>query len=755
MGGDWRDGPRQRRPRTCPAVRRAGTAAGLGRAHGLQRRVRPRGRGRRPDGPAAAVGSGGGGAGSGALARAGLDPGDRRVAPGAAISRGRAHGPTVSSLHDLPHGSRHQGTRCLDALCSVPPAPWPRPAGPSRRTGSAPAARRRGRVAAPGPIGRRPPDRATIGADGFPARGPVPAGPPPPRLVRPPAPPEGAAGRTVAARGSRGTDASTVAAGCPSRSVPPSRRPSRRSASAILWVASGAVGPVRRRRRSSGFGGFVNTIGAVVGERATDRGAADERRADDRRARRAVHERRHRRRHRQRAGGRHRQARVLDPAVGHRRRGRPGRGGRAARRPDGRPAHAERRAREGAQRLPGLDGRPGRRERAVARWRRGRSTRRSPSSPSSRPRTARRPARTRSPSRARRRPAAPSGSERRRTAPSPPSRRARTGCSRRRIAIAGGRQHRSRSRRPIRPATRTRGRSRSARARAGRPPALTGVGLPVPGVEAAQADHADRDGHGPGRQAAVRARPPCSRSASRASRRSSRARSRPTANGVARFATTIPKGAMAGAGLATVLISTDEFGNLTDRQVLTVRQVRALVARVGSTRRSTQSRDRLDSGPRRSYDRAHAGLALPALRDPAGGERPAAGCAGDPPPPARRACISGAGSRAASGCAAWTPAARPSTAPRSAPAGCRRARPRRTRRRSPCRYASWCWRAARTSPGERHGPSSPSTSWSRATSPTRLPAGTAAGPAPAEPQAPANGWSLWGDPEGGAPVRGR
>ena len=26
--------------------------------------------------------------------------------------------------------------------------------------------------------------------------------------------------------------------------------------------------------------------------------------------------------------------------------------------------------------------------------------------------------------------------------------------------------------------------------------------------------------------------------------------------------------------------------------------------------------------------------------------------------------------------------------------------------------------------------------------------GTAAGPAPAEPQAPANGWSLWGDPEG-------
>ena len=42
-------------------------------------------------------------------------------------------------------------------------------------------------------------------------------------------------------------------------------------------------------------------------------------------------------------------------------------------------------------------------------------------------------------------------------------------------------------------------------------------------------------------------------------------------NGTARFATIIPKGAMAGAGLATVLVDTDEFGTLTDRQVLTVR----------------------------------------------------------------------------------------------------------------------------------------------------------------------------------------
>ena len=42
-------------------------------------------------------------------------------------------------------------------------------------------------------------------------------------------------------------------------------------------------------------------------------------------------------------------------------------------------------------------------------------------------------------------------------------------------------------------------------------------------------------------------------------------------NGTARFTTSIPKGAMKGSGLATVLVDTDEFGNLTDRQVLTVR----------------------------------------------------------------------------------------------------------------------------------------------------------------------------------------
>ncbi len=42
-------------------------------------------------------------------------------------------------------------------------------------------------------------------------------------------------------------------------------------------------------------------------------------------------------------------------------------------------------------------------------------------------------------------------------------------------------------------------------------------------------------------------------------------------NGTARFTTSIPKGAMPGSGLATVLVNTADFGNVTDRQVLTVR----------------------------------------------------------------------------------------------------------------------------------------------------------------------------------------
>ena len=42
-------------------------------------------------------------------------------------------------------------------------------------------------------------------------------------------------------------------------------------------------------------------------------------------------------------------------------------------------------------------------------------------------------------------------------------------------------------------------------------------------------------------------------------------------NGTARFTTSIPKGAMRGSGLATVLVDTGEFGTITDRQVLTVR----------------------------------------------------------------------------------------------------------------------------------------------------------------------------------------
>jgi hypothetical protein len=47
---------------------------------------------------------------------------------------------------------------------------------------------------------------------------------------------------------------------------------------------------------------------------------------------------------------------------------------------------------------------------------------------------------------------------------------------------------------------------------------------------------------------------------------------RPTnANGVATFTTSIPRGALAGSGLATVLVTTPDYGQLTDRQVLTVK----------------------------------------------------------------------------------------------------------------------------------------------------------------------------------------
>jgi len=42
-------------------------------------------------------------------------------------------------------------------------------------------------------------------------------------------------------------------------------------------------------------------------------------------------------------------------------------------------------------------------------------------------------------------------------------------------------------------------------------------------------------------------------------------------HGVASFTTSIPKGAMPGAGLASVLVTTDNYGLKTDRQVLTVR----------------------------------------------------------------------------------------------------------------------------------------------------------------------------------------
>ena len=42
-------------------------------------------------------------------------------------------------------------------------------------------------------------------------------------------------------------------------------------------------------------------------------------------------------------------------------------------------------------------------------------------------------------------------------------------------------------------------------------------------------------------------------------------------NGVAKFTTSIPRGALEGSGLASVLVTTPDYGQLTDRQVLTVR----------------------------------------------------------------------------------------------------------------------------------------------------------------------------------------
>lgn len=45
---------------------------------------------------------------------------------------------------------------------------------------------------------------------------------------------------------------------------------------------------------------------------------------------------------------------------------------------------------------------------------------------------------------------------------------------------------------------------------------------------------------------------------------------RTNGNGVASFTTTIPAGAMPGSGLATVLVTTDGDGSVTDRQVLTI-----------------------------------------------------------------------------------------------------------------------------------------------------------------------------------------
>ena len=42
-------------------------------------------------------------------------------------------------------------------------------------------------------------------------------------------------------------------------------------------------------------------------------------------------------------------------------------------------------------------------------------------------------------------------------------------------------------------------------------------------------------------------------------------------SGAATFTTSIPKGALPGSGLASVLVTTDDYGQTTDRQVLTVK----------------------------------------------------------------------------------------------------------------------------------------------------------------------------------------
>ena len=42
------------------------------------------------------------------------------------------------------------------------------------------------------------------------------------------------------------------------------------------------------------------------------------------------------------------------------------------------------------------------------------------------------------------------------------------------------------------------------------------------------------------------------------------------AKGVATFTTSVPSGATRGSGLATVLVTTDRAGTITDRQVITI-----------------------------------------------------------------------------------------------------------------------------------------------------------------------------------------
>ena len=147
---------------------------------------------------------------------------------------------------------------------------------------------------------------------------------------------------------------------------------------------------------------------------------------------------------------------------------------------------------------------------------------------------------------------------------------------------------------------------------------------------------------------------------------------------------------------------------------------RPLTCPVASVRRgSGHDRPRVRSRARSPRQPAQTQLRSPPCRSgvariagPRRRRAPAAGCVGDPPPPARRAAISGAGSRAASGCAASTP--RRTALDGTEIRACwvrRRGRCTRTRASSSSPCGSSRSRASRTPSAARPGPSSPSTSW--------------------------------------------